>query len=265
MQAETGGQTDRFPDTPGTTAKSTREGETITQQAADTGAKVSPASDSSAVDKSAASSFPSSSSSSSEGRPEDIWNKIPKVGVYKRLRKEVQETPVWTLNDVPHSPSFDGMGVLFEPSVSKEAGKLAGGNSAYLISGLFIILERWIWEDRPLNQLLRPFDKNKQPLPFIWTAAADEAFLELRNHLTELPILSFSDMHTLFIVKPDACNISIGSVLLQIKDRRESVITYASRGLQRAELNYGAPEQEALTNVFCCRQWQHYLFGSSIF
>uniref|UniRef100_A0A0G4I5A8 Reverse transcriptase domain-containing protein n=1 Tax=Chromera velia CCMP2878 TaxID=1169474 RepID=A0A0G4I5A8_9ALVE len=66
----------------------------------------------------------------------------------------------------------------------------------------------------PLNQLLRPFDENKQPLPFVWTAAADEAFRELRNRLTEPPILSFPDMHTPFIVKLDACNISIGGVLV---------------------------------------------------
>uniref|UniRef100_A0A0G4F6Y0 Reverse transcriptase domain-containing protein n=1 Tax=Chromera velia CCMP2878 TaxID=1169474 RepID=A0A0G4F6Y0_9ALVE len=117
----------------------------------------------------------------------------------------------------------------------------------------------------PLNQLLYPFNKNKQPLPFVWTAVADEAFWELCNRLTKPPILSFPDMHTPFIVKPDAYNISIGGVLVQIKDGRESVITYASRGLQGAELIYGAPEREALANVFCCRQWRHYLLGSSVF
>uniref|UniRef100_A0A0G4H824 Reverse transcriptase domain-containing protein n=1 Tax=Chromera velia CCMP2878 TaxID=1169474 RepID=A0A0G4H824_9ALVE len=121
------------------------------------------------------------------------------------------------------------------------------------------------WKAHPLNELLRPFDEKGQLRPFVWTAEADAAFQELRRRLTEPPVLCFPNMYTPFIVKPDACDVSIGGVLVQIKDGKERVVAYASRRLQGAELNYGMPEKEALAGLFCCRQWRHYLLGSSVF
>uniref|UniRef100_A0A0G4GZ48 Reverse transcriptase domain-containing protein n=1 Tax=Chromera velia CCMP2878 TaxID=1169474 RepID=A0A0G4GZ48_9ALVE len=117
----------------------------------------------------------------------------------------------------------------------------------------------------PLNEFLQPFDEKGQLRPFVWTAEANAAFQELRRRLTEPPVLCFPNMHTPFIVKPDACDVSIGGVLVQIKDGKERVVAYASRRLQGAELNYGMPEKEALAGLFCCRHWRHYLLGSSVF
>uniref|UniRef100_A0A0G4GXP6 Reverse transcriptase domain-containing protein n=1 Tax=Chromera velia CCMP2878 TaxID=1169474 RepID=A0A0G4GXP6_9ALVE len=117
----------------------------------------------------------------------------------------------------------------------------------------------------PLTELLKTHDKDKKPIPFQWTTAADEAFQDLRRRLTEPPIMTFPDMRSPFIVKPDASQVSIGGVLVQVRDGKERVVAYASRALIGAEPKYGAHEREALATVYCCQQWRHYLLGSVVF
>eukprot|EP00820_Chromera_velia_P023417 Cvel_31963.t1-p1 / transcript=Cvel_31963.t1 / gene=Cvel_31963 / organism=Chromera_velia_CCMP2878 / gene_product=Retrovirus-related Pol polyprotein from transposon, putative / transcript_product=Retrovirus-related Pol polyprotein from transposon, putative / location=Cvel_scaffold4864:5560-7411(+) / protein_length=470 / sequence_SO=supercontig / SO=protein_coding / is_pseudo=false len=87
----------------------------------------------------------------------------------------------------------------------------------------------------PLTELLKTHDKDKKPIPFQWTTAADEAFQDLRRRLTEPPIMTFPDMRSPFIVKPDASQVSIGGVLVQVRDGKERVVAYASRALMGAE------------------------------
>uniref|UniRef100_A0A0G4I838 Integrase zinc-binding domain-containing protein n=1 Tax=Chromera velia CCMP2878 TaxID=1169474 RepID=A0A0G4I838_9ALVE len=62
-----------------------------------------------------------------------------------------------------------------------------------------------------------------------------------------------------FRVKPDACEVSVGGVLMQMQKGREVVIAYVSRGLSAAEKNYSPTEREALGAVYCCKQWRHYM------
>uniref|UniRef100_A0A0G4I3C1 Reverse transcriptase domain-containing protein n=1 Tax=Chromera velia CCMP2878 TaxID=1169474 RepID=A0A0G4I3C1_9ALVE len=106
----------------------------------------------------------------------------------------------------------------------------------------------------PLTELLKTYDKDKKPILFQWTTAVDEAFQDLRRRLTEPPIMTFPDMRPPFIVKPDASQVSIGGVLVQVRDGKERVVAYASRALMEAEPKYGAHEKEALATVYCCQQ-----------
>uniref|UniRef100_A0A0G4FNA7 Reverse transcriptase RNase H-like domain-containing protein n=1 Tax=Chromera velia CCMP2878 TaxID=1169474 RepID=A0A0G4FNA7_9ALVE len=77
--------------------------------------------------------------------------------------------------------------------------------------------------------------------------------------------MTFPNMRSPFIVKPDASQVSIGRVLVQVRDRKERAVAYTSRALVEAEPKYGAHEREALATVYCCQQWRHYLLGSIVF
>uniref|UniRef100_A0A0G4HCI6 Reverse transcriptase RNase H-like domain-containing protein n=1 Tax=Chromera velia CCMP2878 TaxID=1169474 RepID=A0A0G4HCI6_9ALVE len=77
--------------------------------------------------------------------------------------------------------------------------------------------------------------------------------------------MTFPDIRSPFIVKPNASQVSIGEVLVQARDGKERVVAYASRALVGVELKYGAHEREALATVYCCQQWRHYLLGSVVF
>uniref|UniRef100_A0A0G4FI35 Reverse transcriptase RNase H-like domain-containing protein n=1 Tax=Chromera velia CCMP2878 TaxID=1169474 RepID=A0A0G4FI35_9ALVE len=77
--------------------------------------------------------------------------------------------------------------------------------------------------------------------------------------------MTFPDMRSPFIVKPDASQVSIGGVLMQVRDGKERVVAYASKALLGAEPKYRVYEKEALATVYCCQQWRHYLLGSVVF
>lgn len=50
---------------------------------------------------------------------------------------------------------------------------------------------------------------------FTWFDEAEQAFNELKKHLTTTPLLHLSDFALLFVVKMDASNIAMGVVLQQ--------------------------------------------------
>jgi len=78
----------------------------------------------------------------------------------------------------------------------------------------------------------------KKDQPFVWKATTQTAFETLRDALTSPPILAMpNDSHN-FISDTDACNQTIGAVLSQVQDGLERVVAYASRTLDKREMNY---------------------------
>ena len=78
----------------------------------------------------------------------------------------------------------------------------------------------------------------KKDQAFIWSNEAHTAFLTLRNALISVPVLAMPNDTDEYILDIDAGNHSIGAVLSQIQDGTERVIAYASRSLDKREMNY---------------------------
>ena len=62
----------------------------------------------------------------------------------------------------------------------------------------------------------------------------------------------------------DASDYAVGAVLCQTKDTKHHVITYASKTLIGAQLNYATTEKELLAIVIAIDRFRSYLVGAKI-
>lgn len=102
---------------------------------------------------------------------------------------------------------------------------------------------------RPLNDMLvgistngktntkKPSEKKKKP-SFIWTERQQQAFEEIKQKLTEPPILAYADYSLPFQLHTDASTSGLGAVLYQNQNGVDRVVSYASRSLKESERNY---------------------------
>ena len=95
---------------------------------------------------------------------------------------------------------------------------------------------------------------------FVWDEQCQSAFIELKQKLTEAPVLmypSFGPSADQFILLTDASATGIGAVL----EQNGHVVAYASRTLSASERNYSVIQRECLAIVFALKQFRHYLLG----
>uniref|UniRef100_A0A1B6CD86 RNA-directed DNA polymerase n=2 Tax=Clastoptera arizonana TaxID=38151 RepID=A0A1B6CD86_9HEMI len=109
---------------------------------------------------------------------------------------------------------------------------------------------------KPLTTLLRkdtPFNTN--------TKEVKEAFYELKEILVNEPILKLPDFNKPFALTTDASNFAIGAVLSQKQDNIDHPISFASRTLNKQEVNLSTIEKELLSIVWACKHFRPYLYG----
>lgn len=109
----------------------------------------------------------------------------------------------------------------------------------------------------PLTDLTR----TGQPNRVIWTEAQEHAFNSLKKSLTMSPILKLPNLIEVFILRTDASDRGIGSVLLQEEEGVKWPVAYASRKLLPREESYATVEKECLALVWSVQKFQRYLYG----
>ncbi|XP_039293950.1 uncharacterized protein LOC120353595 [Nilaparvata lugens] len=87
------------------------------------------------------------------------------------------------------------------------------------------------------------------------------AFEKLKTMLQNSPILQLPDFSKQFIVTTDASNYAIGGVLSQVFEGKDLPVAYASRTLNKHEINLSTIEKELLAIVWCCKYFRPYLYG----
>ena len=102
-----------------------------------------------------------------------------------------------------------------------------------------------------------------KPPPFVWTEAAQEAFLRIKALFTETPVLKYPNENDMFILDTDASNNSIGAVLSQVQDGREVPLAFASNSLSKTQRNYCTTKRELLAVVVYTKKFRHYLYGGN--
>jgi hypothetical protein len=107
---------------------------------------------------------------------------------------------------------------------------------------------------RPLTNLL------KKENDWNWTEQEQASFDLLKFKLTNTPLLQYPDFSKPFILT-DASGYAIGAILSQGKLGQDKHVAYASRTLNKAELNYATVEMELLAIVWACKHFRPYLLG----
>eukprot|EP00171_Calliarthron_tuberculosum_P005616 IDg5616t1 len=122
------------------------------------------------------------------------------------------------------------------------------------------------------RRFIRQFSQKARPLTDLtrkgcsirnWDKECDGSFAELKTALTTAPILIHPNFAKPFRGHIDASQVAIGGTLTQLVDGQERVISYFSRKLDKAQVNYSANDRELLGLVGFLRHFRCYLEGSS--
>jgi hypothetical protein len=113
----------------------------------------------------------------------------------------------------------------------------------------------------PLSALCSP-KLGKAPLA--WGPAQDEAFASLKTALTTAPIIHPPDTNGAYTLTTDASKFAIGGVLTQGEGPDLHTISFESKKLTPAEINYPVHDKEMLAIIHCLIKWRHYLKGRKV-
>lgn len=127
--------------------------------------------------------------------------------------------------------------------------------------GLISFYRKFIMNAAQLTAPLSDLLKKQVREPLKWDETALDCFGQLKKVLCEGPILRLPDARKPFVVRSDACNQSVGAILLQYHDDEPHPVAYISRKLQDNEKNYSTIEKECLAIIFALKKLKFYLVG----
>ena len=106
---------------------------------------------------------------------------------------------------------------------------------------------------------------NEKGVSFIWGDACQQAFEEIKQYLTQPPVLTAPVSGKPFLIYVRAMDHSVGALLAQNNDQgHEQAIYYLSRTMIGAEHWYNPIKKECLALVFAVQKMRHYLVGQTI-
>jgi len=104
-------------------------------------------------------------------------------------------------------------------------------------------------------------DLLKKGTQFVWTPAANQAFLDLKSRLSTRPVLRPPDYSLPFCMSVDASDVATGSVLFQTVEGIDHPICFFSKNLDSHQRHYSTIKKRFLW-VLSARVFSVY-FGSS--
>ncbi|GJR42866.1 reverse transcriptase domain-containing protein [Tanacetum coccineum] len=93
---------------------------------------------------------------------------------------------------------------------------------------------------------------------FHWTPEAEQAFKQLKQHLSELPLLVAPKPKEEMIVYLAASHEAISAVLMTERDTVQTPVYFVSRALQGPKINYSPMENLVISLVFTAKRLRRY-------
>lgn len=113
----------------------------------------------------------------------------------------------------------------------------------------------------PLTELTKGKFKTKIS-PITWNETHEIAFKNLKDKLTNKPVLSHFDENAEIILVTDGSKKGLGVILQQQNENKEiHPVSFASKKLNKAQNNYSALELEMSALYFGCTHFRQYLHG----
>ncbi len=112
-------------------------------------------------------------------------------------------------------------------------------------------------------EILQPLHQVLAADNFLWTEACNKAFKTAKRSLSEAVMLIHPQPNAPTCITTDASNQAVGAVLEQFIDGQWKPISFFSRKLHQAELNYSAFDRELLAIYLAVRHFQYFLEGRS--
>ena len=128
--------------------------------------------------------------------------------------------------------------------------------------GLVGYYRRFIPNFSTIASVLTDMVKKGAPNAVVWSDEAEHAFRSLIRHITEGPILCLLDISKQFILRTDASDTGIGTVLLQETAGIKFPIAYSSRKLLPREQKYSVIEKEGLAIIWGVQKFHQYIYGT---
>nr|GEV27058.1 reverse transcriptase domain-containing protein [Tanacetum cinerariifolium] len=108
--------------------------------------------------------------------------------------------------------------------------------------------------DKTAVVLQLPSQRTIKESDFRWTAEAEQAFQQLKQHLSELPLLVAPKPQEEMIMYLFATYGAVSAILMTEKGTTQTPIYFISRALQGSELNYSPMEKLVLSLVFIAKR-----------
>jgi hypothetical protein len=104
-------------------------------------------------------------------------------------------------------------------------------------------------------------DLTHKDTPYLWTPSCEDAFQEIKQLMTQAPILIIPDPDLPIEVTTDASDFAVGAVLSQDQGQGPQPVAFTSHKMNPAECNYAAHEKETLAIMHALAKWWVYLEG----
>ena len=112
-----------------------------------------------------------------------------------------------------------------------------------------------------LSNVTKPLrDLVKKDTQFHWEQTQEEAFTQIKNLISNAPVLALFDPDKEVVVNVDASSHSLGAVLLQ----QGKPIEFAAQSLTQTQSKYAQIEKEMLAIQFGLTHFHQYVYGRSV-
>ncbi|ESK88323.1 hypothetical protein Moror_14826, partial [Moniliophthora roreri MCA 2997] len=98
-----------------------------------------------------------------------------------------------------------------------------------------------------------------------WRPEAQKVFVDLKEAFTQVLVLTHWEPNWLITIETDASNYAIAAILsITLSNSKLHPVTFLSRTLTGAKLNYDTHDKELLAIFEAFKTWCHYLEGAPI-